>query len=86
MLHARTANIQCDRYCSTFLEFVIQLNKGYASTVPCVLYQIPQWKDKKEMTVMTWDEMGTQQAESNLAADHEMSQVLNLTVNGNCLL
>ena len=28
MLHARTANIRYDRYCSNFLDFGIQLNKG----------------------------------------------------------
>ena len=28
MLYARAANIRCDRYCSTFLEFEVQLNKG----------------------------------------------------------
>ena len=28
MLHARAANIRCDRYCSNFLNFRVQLNKA----------------------------------------------------------
>ena len=28
MLHARAANIRCDRYCSNFLDFGVELNKG----------------------------------------------------------
>ena len=28
MLHAWAANIRCDRYCSNFLDFGVQLNKA----------------------------------------------------------
>ena len=32
MLHARTANIRCDRYYSNFLNFGVQLNKASSAT------------------------------------------------------
>ena len=34
MLHARTANIRCDRYYSNFLNFGVQLKKASVSVFP----------------------------------------------------
>ena len=33
MLHARAANIRCDRYYSNFLEIRMELNKGFVTSM-----------------------------------------------------
>ena len=46
MLHTRAANIRCDRYCSNFLDFGVQLNKGYVNF--CIYIVLPVVAPSKE--------------------------------------
>ena len=54
MIHARAANIRCDRYCSNFLDFEVQLNKAllhYSDTRLAVNGRVDQ--DQQKLLLFT---------------------------------